>query len=137
MGRYVKNAKVAINPESMVIPIGTTALRPATPATGAVRYNTSLTSLEIWNGSAWRQLAAQGTVTLVVDDLGTAGGTGYTMSQAAPGDLEENVIVFVGNIHQNPFSAYTVTGTTLTMSTSVTPGDRVVVYHGMNSTVVV
>jgi hypothetical protein len=32
---------------------GTTAQRPASPQTGMIRYNTSLSVTEFWNGSAW------------------------------------------------------------------------------------
>lgn len=34
-------------------PAGTTAQRPASPAVGYARLNTSVSSLEFWNGSAW------------------------------------------------------------------------------------
>lgn len=37
------------------IPTGTTAQRPGTPATGMMRYNTTLSALEIYNGSSWSQ----------------------------------------------------------------------------------
>jgi len=35
------------------LPSGTTAQRPASPNTGYTRYNTTIGSLETWNGSAW------------------------------------------------------------------------------------
>ena len=38
----------------LTLPRGTTAERPATPATGMVRYNTSFNLLEFWDGSNWR-----------------------------------------------------------------------------------
>ena len=138
VGRFLKNPKLSINPESAVLPVGITGLRPAVPTKGAVRFNSSLLVLEFYNGATWKQIAAQGYTVLVVDDLGILGGSVFTMSQAANGntDDEKNVLVVVGNIPQNPLSAYTVTGTTLTMSSPVTPGDRVLVYHGLNSTVV-
>lgn len=37
---------------AIVVPVGTTAERP-TGANGMVRYNTSLSTLESWNGSTW------------------------------------------------------------------------------------
>lgn len=36
------------------IPVGTTAQRPASPVTGQLRYNTTTTKLEYYNGSAWK-----------------------------------------------------------------------------------
>jgi hypothetical protein len=44
-----------------VIPAGTTAQRPGTPATGHLRWNSTLTRFEGWNGTAWDQIG--GTVT--------------------------------------------------------------------------
>ena len=38
------------------LPQGTTAQRPASPATGYLRFNTTLDAPEFWNGSAWRAL---------------------------------------------------------------------------------
>lgn len=34
-------------------PVGTTAQRPGTPATGMIRYNTTTGSVEVYNGSSW------------------------------------------------------------------------------------
>jgi len=36
------------------ISTGTTAQRPATPATGMMRFNTTTSKLEYYNGSAWK-----------------------------------------------------------------------------------
>ena len=41
---------------SLQLPSGTTAQRP-TPATGDIRFNTSLTQFEGYNGSAWGEIA--------------------------------------------------------------------------------
>lgn len=37
----------------MYLPVGTTAQRPASPATGMIRYNTTTGSVEVYNGSSW------------------------------------------------------------------------------------
>jgi hypothetical protein len=37
---------------AITIPVGTTAQRP-TPATGMVRFNTSNTIVEVYNGTSW------------------------------------------------------------------------------------
>ncbi len=37
----------------MFLPVGTTAQRPATPATGMMRFNTTTGLVETYNGSAW------------------------------------------------------------------------------------
>jgi trimeric autotransporter adhesin len=42
--------------DSVIMPKGTTAQRPATPQSGMMRYNTSLGRMEYYNGSAWVSL---------------------------------------------------------------------------------
>jgi hypothetical protein len=57
---------------ALVLPVGTTAQQPATVA-GAIRWNTSLTRLEYYNGSAWVSFSTGGTVTSVAVTGGTTG----------------------------------------------------------------
>lgn len=37
----------------MYLPAGTTAQRPAAPATGMIRFNTTTTVVEYYNGTQW------------------------------------------------------------------------------------
>lgn len=37
----------------MYLPAGTTAQRPASPATGMMRFNTTTNSVEVYNGTSW------------------------------------------------------------------------------------
>jgi hypothetical protein len=37
----------------MYLPVGTTAQRPAAPATGMMRFNTTTTTVEYYNGTQW------------------------------------------------------------------------------------
>lgn len=37
----------------MYLPVGTTAQRPAAPATGMIRFNTTTGKVESYNGSSW------------------------------------------------------------------------------------
>lgn len=37
----------------MYLPVGTTAQRPASPVTGMMRYNTTTSLVEIYNGTSW------------------------------------------------------------------------------------
>lgn len=43
------------------LPVGTTAQRPGTPNSGMVRFNSSLTQFEGYNGTAWGQIGAGAT----------------------------------------------------------------------------
>lgn len=53
---------------NLKLPVGTTAERPATPEAGLVRYNSTLSSAETYNGTDWGSLAA------IVDSSLTANG---------------------------------------------------------------
>jgi len=53
----INNAQVVLNSTtSLQIPAGTTAQRPATPAVGQIRYNSSISSFEGYASGAWSSL---------------------------------------------------------------------------------
>jgi hypothetical protein len=54
--------KLVINgTDAMLVPVGTTAQRPGSPTAGVLRYNSSYSLFEGYNGSSWGQLGgAQG-----------------------------------------------------------------------------
>lgn len=54
--------------QSMIPPSGTTAQRPGTAAAGMLRYNTTLSKIELYNGTSW----------------GSVGGGGATVSDTVP-----------------------------------------------------
>lgn len=37
----------------LFLPAGTTAQRPASPATGQIRFNTTTSNVEVYNGTSW------------------------------------------------------------------------------------
>jgi hypothetical protein len=65
--------------ESVQVPAGTTAQRPAVPVNGDIRYNTDTARFEIYAGSSWTTIGAgDGTVTNVagtVNQITVANGT--------------------------------------------------------------
>lgn len=62
--------------DSLVLPTGSTAQRPASPLKGAPRYNTSTNSVEYYNGTGWvlNNTSGTGTVTSVDTGVGLSGG---------------------------------------------------------------
>ena len=61
---------------AVVVPVGTTAQRPASATNGAIRFNTSTNALETYAGSSW-QVLKQGSVAVsYVIVAGGAGGNG-------------------------------------------------------------
>jgi len=69
---------------SIKIPIGTTAQRPASPANGMVRYNTTESEYEVYKGNAWFILDSSG-YTYTADFLVIAGGGGGSGTSLAGG----------------------------------------------------
>jgi hypothetical protein len=65
------------------LPAGTTAQRPGTPSSGMIRFNSSLTQFEGYNGTAWGQLgggATGGGADTVFVENGQTVTTNYTLS---------------------------------------------------------
>jgi len=54
----------------VTIGVGTTAQRPASPVQGMTRYNTDLSRVEIWDGTAWVPVSVSGYNVLSVDSSG-------------------------------------------------------------------
>jgi len=119
-------AKLVVNSnDSMLMPAGTTGQRPSslgyTDVAGMLRYNTSLNSLEFYNGSSWQ--VPSNTFTVITDQQFTATGltASYTLSTAT---TTAATIVSINGVIQIPSLAYAITGgTTLTFTENPTAGD--------------
>lgn len=134
MGRSVKYPHIPRTySNGVVMPIGTTALRPATATNGTLRYNTDTSKFELYQNGGWINPTSRGKVTITKDTFTGDGSTlAFTMSQT-PADAN-SVQVFVGNVHQNPTVAYTVSTTTLQFATAPNLGQGIEVFHGFDST---
>jgi len=109
MGYYVKNRRLQSGSTGVVLPTGTSMTRPEYPTFGMIRYNTDVGLVEFYNGTVWNTLSEGGSVSYTVDDFtGNGVQTVFTMSIAE--STEENIIVFVGSIYQDPATSYTVNG---------------------------
>jgi len=90
------------------LPKGTTAERPASPLTGMMRYNTSISVIEIYNGSAWQALdgkprATGGTITTVGEyTIHTFTGTGSFVVTCA-GTVEYLIVAGGGGGNHNQY----------------------------------
>ncbi len=102
-----------VGTNSMLPPSGTTAQRPGSPTAGDFRYNSTETKLEYYNGSDWVLLEGAN-YALVTSDSFTGDGstTAFTLSASA---TTNSVIVNINGALQQPTTAYSVSGTTITM----------------------
>jgi hypothetical protein len=117
MGYFVKNRQLQSGSSGVRLPVGSAADRPDYPLFGMIRYNTTSNFCEFYNGTIWQTFGTGGTVSYTVDSFAGDGSTvAYTMT-VAPADAEQ-VQVFVGSVYQEPTTAYTVSGTTLTFTSA-------------------
>lgn len=70
---------------AMIVPVGSTVERPAAPAAGMQRFNTTLSSLEFYNGTLWGSVASGYTVEYLVVGGGGAGGSSSVNSSTGGG----------------------------------------------------
>jgi len=139
MGFLLKNLQdnFAKKPASATQPAtGTTAERPATPAAGDFRFNSDTSKVEYYDSSAWKNLSRSGnasiTKTTVVTGDGTS--TAFTNFFASAPDDENNVIVIVGNVIQEPDAAYTISGRDITFTSPPPNTHRIYALVGFDST---
>lgn len=115
-------------------PTGGTADRPSDPDTGDLRFNTDESKLEVYNGTAFVQLSTAGVVTVTQDSFTGDGSTvAFTMSTSVESDQTQRIVVAVGNVYQNPASAYTLSGTTITFTSPPGDSETITVIHGYDS----
>jgi len=132
MGYFLKSKSKGISTAS-----GTTAERPAVAGKGTFRFNETTNRMEYYDGSAFRSVTPQGTLSVIKD--GTTTGDGSTTAfnnffTTAPAD-ENNVIVVVGNVVQEPDQAYTISGRDITFTSAPPNTHRVYALVGFDSTV--
>jgi hypothetical protein len=61
---------------SLAIPTGTTLQRPASPDTGSIRFNTSITAVEYFSGTTWQGVNSYSSSTIYPVELLVVGGGG-------------------------------------------------------------
>ena len=139
MGRYIKHSgATTLKDESVgdfTLPAGTTAQRSPSPESGDIRFNTETSALEFYNGTSFESAALQGTVLITKDSFTGDGSTSVFTLSATPRN-EDAILVFVGNVHQNPTVAYSLSGATMTFSSPPPDTHTIVVLHGFDSTIV-
>ena len=106
------------------IPSGTTAQRPGSPDVGYTRFNTSLGLLEVWDGTEWDQHTLVMTSETITPDGATSA---FTLSSAV--SSADHLIISINGTLQQPTTAYTVSGTTLTFTETPVAGDIIEVRH--------
>jgi hypothetical protein len=106
------------------VPVGNTTTRPSPVATGTIRFNTTLTTLEVYNGADWQ--SAGGSSTVAISDQQFSGDgvtTTFTLNANA---TSVSVFVTLNGVGQLPGGAYDVIGNTaLTFNEAPASGDAI------------
>jgi hypothetical protein len=138
MGRFVKNTRLQNGGSGVILPYGATSLRPTSPISGDIRYNTDTGAIEVYYNSVWNKLTREGYVDMIKDEFtGDSTTTVFgPMSFSVPAGKEARILVYIGNVFQNPSVAFTCNGTTSISFTSPPPlGQTIVILHGYASTI--
>lgn len=94
----------------LVVPVGNTAQRPGTPATGTVRFNTDIQRVEVYDGTEWDTVVAGVTAQIITPD-------GSSLQYALDRDsTSAATMVAVNGVVQLPTVSYTVTANVITFA---------------------
>ncbi len=130
-GDVIKGADTA----AVEIPAGGTAERPTASKAGDLRFNTDTNKMEYFDGSSFVQFSKEGAVPVTQDSFtGDGSTTAFTMSTSVTSNQTQRIVVAVGNVYQNPASAYTLSGTTITFTSPPGDTETITVIHGYDST---
>jgi hypothetical protein len=110
----------------LIVPVGTTSERP-TGQVGMMRFNSTTSLMEVYNGSSWVNVGG-GTVTFNEFD-GDGSTVAFSLSQSA---TSNSTIVSINGTVQEVTNAYSVSGTTLTFTNAPASGDKIQVRNFFN-----
>ena len=108
--------------DSMLLPTGNNAQRPGAPVTGMFRFNTTIDAIEFYTSSAWESVSANFTVIAFDEFFGDGATVAFTLSDNI---TTAGAIVCINGVVQLPFTAYSITGLTLTFTEAPAIGDTI------------
>jgi hypothetical protein len=134
MGRFVKNKELKSGSYSTRLPMGSNAIGPNSPVEGLVRFNIDRNEMELYANRQWKTVkvlmeAEKGTTKDTFYGDGTTRTFGPMKFVYATGQ-EIKILVFIGNVFQNPGVAYTVDDDNINFSSAPPDGQTVVILHG-------
>jgi len=117
----------------LVIPLGTTGQRPGTPNTAMMRFNSSISKIEVYNGSTWETVGVNLASIATQSITGDGSTTVFTLDETT---TAPSIILSINGVLQVPNLGYTVSGTALTMSEAPTVTDIIEIRFISNITTV-
>jgi hypothetical protein len=133
MGRFLKNKELKSGSYSIRSPYGSSAVGPDSPVDGLFRYNSTVRKMQYYTNNNWYNIAIEGP-TQVIKDLFIGNSIDRTFGPMSvsynPGD-EIFLLVFIGNVFQNPNVAFTVLNDTITFTSTPDNNQPIVIIHGL------
>ena len=124
-GQYVFSADTGI-----VLPTGTTAQRP-TAQEGVIRFNTTTGKYEVsQDGSTYTNLRTDVDAATVTKDIFSGDGSTQSFTMSITPTDENNIVVYVDGVMQEPDQNYSISGTTIDFGEAAHAGARISILHG-------
>lgn len=137
MGRHLKNTELKTGSYSIRMPYAPSAVGPEAPVDGLVKFNTTTNRMQFYSSNSWNNFSKEGFVQLFKDTFtgdGDARQFGpLSATYAAQGD-EMYVLVFIGNVFQNPGVAFQLSADQITFTGTPGQGQPIVILHGYGNT---
>jgi hypothetical protein len=122
--------------DAMLLPVGNTSERP-TGAVGVIRFNSQTSAYEgCLDGSTYTAFQMAGDTPIISKLSATGDGSTDVFAgffSSAPASAA-NVMIFIDNVYQEPTENYTVSGTTLTFTSTPHNGARIFGLAGFDNT---
>lgn len=115
------------------LPVGTTAQQPSSPFEGMFRYNSDNDKFEYYSNSTWKVVRSEGKTTITKDYYTGDGSTSIFGPMSFSVSDENAILVFVQNVWQEGGTNYTVSGTTISFTSAIPNGHKVVILHGFDN----
>lgn len=119
---------------SVQLPAGSAVVRPTGIAAGAMRYNTTDGVMEYYNGSSWFTVKNTSVVQITKQSFTGDGSTIVFGTLTNTVTYANNILVFIGQVYQEPGSNYTITGggTTITFTSPPPSLQPIVILYYFN-----
>ena len=135
MGYFVKNRRLQSGSSGVVLPSGPSSVRPSAPTFGLIRYNTDRGSVEFFDGTQFQTMGTSGELATEVYSLGPGDGftATYTIGNTTAISNDDQIIVFIGSIYQQPGTTYSITGSgfDITFTSAPPSGETINVIRSM------
>ena len=138
MGRMLKNTMLRSGSYAVRVPNSSSSFGPNDPVDGQVRYNYTLNKMQYYSIDRWVNFAGEGRVLIEKDSFMGDGATrefGPLLYSYNIGD-ELSVLVFIGNVFQNPGVAYVLNGNVINFASAPNDQQPIIVLHGYGSTII-